>query len=151
VGGVVGRLRRTGRVVGVAGVATVWCGGLGLGDAGVALVALICGHAGPLAYQGIWRCVFTMGMPRSLAVSDIPAVEQRVGGVIDAGAPGVYLVTALLVAISTSAVAWMSANSSLSKPGANSSRRSGAMVIGNPSGMTAVLSSVPSFDGDAPR
>jgi hypothetical protein len=63
----------------------------------------------------------------------------------------VYFVTAPLVAISTSAVAWMSANSSLSKPGANSSRRSGAMVIGNPFGMSAVLSSVPSFDGDAPR
>ena len=54
-------------------------------------------------------------------------------------------------AISTSAVAWISASSSLSRPGANSSLRSGAMVIGKPSGITAVDNSVPSFEGDAPR
>src|SRR6185312_12929091 len=85
------------------------------------------------------------------------SVAPSVGGggwddVVDAHPPDcAYLLTARLVAISTSAVAWMRASSSLSKPGANSSRRSGAIVIGNPSGMTAVLSSVPSFDGDAPR
>ena len=80
-------------------------------------------------------------------------VGQRVGGDLDAHPPArVYLPDAPLVAaISTSAVAWMSASSSLSRPGENSSRRSGAMVIGKPSGMTAVLSSVPSLDGEAPR
>jgi hypothetical protein len=55
------------------------------------------------------------------------------------------------LAISISAVAWISASSSASRPGENSSRRSGEIVIGTPSGMNAVLSSVPSFEGDAPR
>ncbi len=53
--------------------------------------------------------------------------------------------------ISISAVAWIRLSSSASRPGENSSRRSGAMVIGTPSGMIAVLSSVPSLDGEAPR
>jgi hypothetical protein len=45
-------------------------------------------------------------LPRSLAVSDNQAIEQRVGGVIDVGPPVCnYLVAAPLVAISTSAVA----------------------------------------------
>jgi hypothetical protein len=45
-------------------------------------------------------------LPRYLAVSINQAVEQRVGGVIDVGPPVCnYLVTAPLVAISTSAVA----------------------------------------------
>ena len=38
VGGVLGRLLRTGRVVGVAGVGTLWFGGLDLSDAGFVLV-----------------------------------------------------------------------------------------------------------------
>jgi hypothetical protein len=47
-----------------------------------------------------------IGCAEIAVISDIQAVEQRVGGVIDAGPPVcIYLVTAPLVAISTSAVA----------------------------------------------
>jgi hypothetical protein len=35
--------------------------------------------------------------------------------------------------------------------GENSSRRSGAISIGTPSGMIAVFNSVPAFEGEAPR
>ena len=41
VGGVLGRLLRTGRVIGVARVGTLWFGGLDLSDAGFVLVPLI--------------------------------------------------------------------------------------------------------------
>jgi len=72
--------------------------------------------------------------------------------VIDVGPPVcIYLATAPLAAVSTSAVAWMRANMLL----AQTRRELFASFRGDdhrkPSGMTAVLSSVPSFDGDAPR
>jgi hypothetical protein len=52
---------------------------------------------------------------------------------------------------SCSAVAWIIWSNSASSPGENSSRRSGAISIGTPSGMIAVFNSVPAFEGEAPR
>jgi hypothetical protein len=48
-------------------------------------------------------------------------------------------------------VAWIIWSNSASSPGENSSRRSGAISIGTPSGMIAVFNSVPAFEGEAPR
>jgi hypothetical protein len=52
---------------------------------------------------------------------------------------------------SCSAVAWIIWSNSASGPGENSSRRSGGISIGTPSGMIAVFNSVPAFEGEAPR
>jgi hypothetical protein len=81
-------------------------GGRGLGDAGCAFVALMCGHGGSSRLIGRLVMGVQIGCAEIAVISDIQAVEQRVGGVIDAGPPVcIYLVTAPLVAISTSAVA----------------------------------------------
>jgi len=139
-------------MVGVAGVETLLFGGFDFSDTGFDFVAIFGGHVDPSRFvnPSVSICITSMSRCR------VDQYVSLVGSGWVASTPNPpacdYLPDApLLDAISTSAVAWMRANSSLSKPGENSSRRSGATVIGNPSGMTAVLSSVPSFDGDAPR
>jgi hypothetical protein len=73
---------------GVAGVGSLWLGGLDLTHAGVAFIPLAGAHVSPSWLRSVWPCVVRNFHGRDpFPASDIQAVEQRVGDVIDDDPP----------------------------------------------------------------